>query len=119
MSELTVEQKELIADRIVACLQDAFEADPSGMHALVVNRVPTTQAMVEHPHIVCESNPILDEHPPVLGMLGVLNGVLEAAGIPKVASKWESPPQDSPNDPHIFIGFGRWRSAQPVQPAAE
>jgi hypothetical protein len=116
MAELSHEQKELIADRMIAALQEAFDADPSAMHALVCNRVPTTQAMVDHPHMIVEPNPVLDDQPPTIGLLGVLNGVLDAAGLHKVASNWDPPPIDEPLLPHTFTGFCRYR---PAQPAAE
>ncbi len=114
MSELTAEQKDLIAKQMVDCLQSAFEADPAAMHALLCNRVPTSQAMVEHPHVICEEIEVLDDSPACVGMLGVLNGILEAAGLHKVASKWCPPPFDHPKDPHMFVGFAQYRPAQPA-----
>lgn len=112
--ELTPEQKDLIAQRMVDCLQSAFDADPAAMHALLCNRVPTNQAMVDHPHMICEPIEVLDDHPPSIGMLGVLNGVLEAVGLRKVASRWDAPPIDAPKDPHTFSGFTVFRPAQPT-----
>lgn len=116
MAELTLEQKDAIAKLMIDCLQTAFDADPQAMHALVCNRVPTTQGMVDHPHVICEPNPVLDDNPPTVGMLGVLNGVLEAAGLHKIASKWDAPPIDDPALPATFVGFCQFR---PAQPAAE
>jgi formate dehydrogenase maturation protein FdhE len=114
ISALTSVQKDAISQLMVDCLQSAFEADPAAMHALICNRVPTSQAMVEHPHVICEEIEVLDDAPACVGMLGVLNGVLEAAGLHKVASKWCPPPSDHPEAPHTLVGFTQFRIAQPA-----
>lgn len=88
---------------ILNCLTTAFEADPGAIFALMTNRVPTNQAMIDHPHMVCDEAYVVSK-PPTLSALGLLNGVLSAAGLPVVAAKWELN-EAKPNEPQRFQGF--------------
>lgn len=79
--------REIVEDAMVGILNKAFEADPGAMHALLCNVVPANQAVADMPHVVV--NGLL---PPftTLGMLGVINGMLSAAGLSKIASMWSA-----------------------------
>jgi hypothetical protein len=70
---------------IERCLQSAFDADPSAMHALCVNRVPCNQTLADHPQVVVDETPVLARGLFSVGAVGLINGVLDAAGIPWVA----------------------------------
>jgi hypothetical protein len=69
-------------------LQRAFEADPNAMHSLICIRVPCNQAMADDPHVIVDRPPALVGDFWQVGILGVLNGVLDAHGLPKVAAKF-------------------------------
>lgn len=80
-----------ITDAMVDILNQAFEADPGAMHALLCNCVPANQALLDMPHI------LVDAHTPqfkTLSMMGVINGMLSAAGLQKVAAKWSAPDEE-------------------------
>lgn len=70
------------------CLNSAFAADPNAIHALIVNRVPCNQALVDHPQIYVDMLTVVDSSMAQATLLGVLNGVLVANGLPRVATKW-------------------------------
>lgn len=84
----SVEHVEL-ADRAVKCLNGAFLADPGAFYALIVNRVPCNQKLCDDPYIVVDHPPVL-EQPGIysVGMGGVLAGIFDAMGLPKIATKW-------------------------------
>lgn len=70
------------------CLNSAFAADPNAIHALIVNRVPCNQSLVDHPQIYVDMLTVVDSSMAQATLLGVLNGVLVANGLPRVATKW-------------------------------
>jgi hypothetical protein len=72
------------------CLNSAFAADPNAIHALMVNRVPCNQALVDHPQIYVDMLTVVDSSLAQATLLGVLNGVLVANGLPRVATKWST-----------------------------
>ena len=74
---------------VLTLLNSAFNADPSAMHALIVNRVPCNNELADDPFIMVEASQVLLEESYSVGMLGVLNGVLNALGQPMVAAKFE------------------------------
>lgn len=76
-------EKTLIFNQILGCLNSAFKADPGGMHCLMCTRVPTNQEMLDHPHVMVRREGVADYKS--LGPLGVINGLLSAAGLPIVA----------------------------------
>lgn len=99
--------QEEISKAAMEYLQSVFDADPSATHALMVNRVPTNQAMIEHPTAICEAAPFAGDpnDNPVLGLLGVFNGFLSRLGLPAdhlIAMKWRN---DSSEDHPVFTGF--------------
>lgn len=81
--------RESLMQTIVNTLNEAFEADPNAMHALIVNRVPCNQAMVDHPHVVCDKSPVLNGDRYQVGMGGILAGICTAAGLPIIATEWD------------------------------
>ncbi len=104
----TEEQKEDAFKRILALLQSCWEADPGAIYTLCSNRVTTTQAVVDHPYIICEPMPIPGDEPrPMLGVLGVINGALGCLGLPLLASRWEDCEKGSLH-PRKMLGFQRF-----------
>ena len=84
-------------------LQAAFDIDPNAMHALVCNRVPCNQALADDPHEIVHESLVLNGHNFQVGMLGVLNGVLAANDLPKVAAMWSDATDEQGR--HKFVGF--------------
>lgn len=80
----------MIAD-VLAVLNSAFAADPAAIHALVANRVPCNSALADHPTVVVDSAPIGASNFN-LGMLGLLNGVVEVMTGKRVAVQWDGLP---------------------------
>ena len=74
-------------DAVLECLNSAFQADPDGFHALLGSRVPTTQAMADHPHVIAYPSVF---NAPALGPLGVINGLLTSIGLPRVAASFDN-----------------------------
>lgn len=62
-----------LARRIVHLLNEAYALDPVAVHALVEYRVQASEALAAHPTIQ-----VIDDSPPVVGMLGFFNGLVGA-----------------------------------------
>lgn len=80
-----------MASKTVECLNKAFRRDPAVIYALICNRIPCSQELAEDPFILVDTIPVLDEKTPVVGLMGVLNGVLTANGMPNVAMIFSEP----------------------------
>lgn len=92
--------RELIEDRVLKTLQSAFRADSGAMRALVVNRVPVTQELADHPNIIVDAMPLAGAVRYEVGLLGVVNGFLHALGCRRrVAYNFDKSPQP------VFLGF--------------
>ncbi len=78
----------------VEVLNDAFQRDPAAIDALIINRVPCNQALADHPEVIVEQNPVLENGGFTVGALGLLNGVLTALAIGKVAVMISEPDAD-------------------------
>ena len=61
----------------------AFHKDPAAIHALMTNRVPCNQALADDKFIVVESNAPRGYGGWTVSALGLINGVLSAAGLPE------------------------------------
>lgn len=79
-------------------LNDAFQRDPAAIHALVCNRVPCNDALMQHPTVVVQGSRV-GVPGYSIGALGLVNGVLTAAGLPRVAAKFTDGPSSQ------FLGF--------------
>jgi hypothetical protein len=82
------------SDATIDCLNAAFAADPNAIHSLIVNRVPCNQALADDPHVVVDSPQALAGGWCQVGALGLVNAVLTANGLPPVAVKFESIPDE-------------------------
>lgn len=85
----------------VKVLNEAFAADPAAIKALCVNRVPCNQALADHP--VIWVHPDLEADVPHVGLLGILNGVLESMTGKRAAMVWDGP--KVPGGACKWIGF--------------
>lgn len=81
----------------VEAMNNAFKADPSAFYALLCNRVPCNKDLAEDPFMVVERSVVLEGERFNVGALGIINGVLEANGLPAVAAMWEKGEEGSPN----------------------
>lgn len=98
--------KKQVLETTIAVLNDAIKADQKAVTALFEQRVPCNQALVDHPTIVCqesEENPITNE----VGVLGIINGILEPLTGSRVASRW----QGGDSEPSLISSFVRYEPA--------
>lgn len=87
MQTIRLYQQEMMRT-VIGVLNEGFKADPNAMHAMIVNRVPCNQAMVDHLHVVCDKSPVLNGDHYQVGMGGILAGICTAAGLPIIATEW-------------------------------
>ncbi len=80
-------QERDVVDEVLEVLNSAFNADPSAIHALVENRVPCNAELADHPHIPVDTN----LHSDVVGVMGMINGILSALSVNRVAAMWSEP----------------------------
>ncbi len=99
---------------VLKCLNDAVTADRGAIHSLVQNVVPCNQALADHPTIEC------GDYCPAgfmnVGMLGVINGVLRAAGIGTIARVHED--EKRPGEVMALIGFTKYEWPDGIDPYA-
>lgn len=96
--------------KVVDALNAAFAADPGAMRSLMINRVPCNMGLCNDPYVICEEDRNLAGDHFSVGALGVINGVLAAAGLPLVAAKWDMR-EDGPN---VFAGFMAYIQPEPI-----
>ncbi len=83
MSENETERD--VAAIIVDALNEAFQRDPQAIHSLLCNRVPCNAVLADDPYVCVEPTPrLVDKRYYTVGTLGLVNGVLAAAGLPLV-----------------------------------
>jgi hypothetical protein len=87
-------------NKTVEILNRAFASDPNAMHVLMCNYVPCNEKLADDEHIIVINPPALDWGNFRVGFLGLLNGILAANGLPKVAMMW-SEDREKPK----FLGF--------------
>ncbi len=71
-------------EKVLECLNAAYKQDREAMHALMINRIPTT-GLIDH-DIIVDENPLNKGYYSV-GCLGLINGILSSVGLPLVAMK--------------------------------
>lgn len=84
-------------------LNMAFKADPNAMHALICNRVPCNRSLADDPFVQVDESPVLPDGNFQVGALGLVNAVLAANDLPRVAAKF-SDEKDSEGRAK-FLGF--------------
>lgn len=97
--------KNSLMQAVLGCLNSALKADPAAIHALVCNRVPCNQKLVDHPHVVVGLSQATGTHD--VGAIGLLNGVLTSVGLDRIAQNWEETAEKWPDGkPKLrFTGF--------------
>lgn len=95
-------------------LNEAYAADPAAMHALIVNRVPCNQPLAYHPTVQVEANAVASGESFAVGMLGVINGICEAATGKRVAVMFSEP--DAATKRSKIVGFTEYSPNEKVQP---
>lgn len=76
-------------DRAIECLNTALEADRAAVLFMLRLMIPANQALCDHPHVVVHEDRVVGGA--CVTLLGFLNGVLTAAGIPPIAARWSAP----------------------------
>lgn len=102
--------KAFVISTALSVLSEAFKADPAAMHALVCNRVPCNPELADHPTIQVEETPVYDPtfdttHCSV-GLLGIINGILEPITGQKISTVWKN--IDAQNGRPEMTGFSRY-----------
>lgn len=92
-----------VASKTAECLNTSFAADPNAIHALIVSRVPCNQSLADHPNVIVDKAYVLEGEFWQVTMLGVINGVLTANGLPRVATSWSDEQDESGR--RKMIGF--------------
>lgn len=103
----------------VRILNEAFAADPVAVHSLCCNRVPCNDALADHPTVQVESAVAAGQPERAhVGLIGMLNGVLEPMTGARVAMLWADP--ELPGGRPQLIGFKVYPVAAPATgPAPE
>ena len=70
---------------VIDLLNEALEADPAAVKALLGLRVKANKKLAEHPTIICQQ--LEGENFPTIGTLGILNSALTSIQCPLVAAK--------------------------------
>ena len=68
-------------------LQNVFDKDPNAIHALVTNRVPCNQLLVDDPFAIVTEALVVQENCLQIGTMGITSAVLAANGLPLIAYK--------------------------------
>lgn len=89
-------------------LNEAYEADPAALHALVCNRVPCNRLLAEHATVQVETNIVATGESFSVGMLGVINGICEATTGKRIAAMFSE--QDRETKRSKMIGFKEYLS---------
>lgn len=101
----------------LAILNEAYAADPAAMHALVVNRVPCNQKLADHPSVQVGTNNMVNKHVTrpayVVGMMGVLNGVIEPLTGKRIALQFSD--RGTKTGVAVMLGFSEY-TGKPMPP---
>ena len=103
LKQIEEDIKRLQVEVMVKALNGAVAANKGAMHALLINRVPVGQEMIDDPFMVVDEIPATGGV--TLGMLGVINGLLNSLGMPRLTAIWEHTVDQGNN----FVGFGIYK----------
>lgn len=107
-SRVEKEKEVKIQDVVLEVMNRGYEEDPNAIHSLICNRVPCNTKLAEDKTIVVDdiSKLLYQEEPcPQVGLLGIINGILDEAGSDELLVGVF---QDLPTNPprRILTGFG-------------
>lgn len=84
-----------ISLKVIDVLNEAFSRDPNAIHAMFSTYVPCNEKLADGPYIIVSDVIVAqnshEEHITTchrVGVLGLLNGILVANGLPKIAMIW-------------------------------
>lgn len=89
--------------KVVDCLNDAWRRDPLAMRVMLIETIPCNATLADHPTIIVDK---YDEGY-VVRMMGILNGILDALGIGRVAAMWSE--EVDAEGRSAFLGFTNYR----------
>lgn len=94
------DEKHMMANRIVALLNELVTIDKPMMAALIANRVPCSKTLAFHPTVQ-----VTRQHGGYhIGLLGLLNGLCEHDGFGPIAAVFqENPEGQGLNDLKMFV----------------
>lgn len=81
-----------LAKRIVDLLNDLVSKDRPAIAALIANRVPCNQAIADHPTVIVS----VQNGGYHVGLLGILNGLVESNEKEAIAAVFDDPKEGSP-----------------------
>lgn len=94
-------------------LNQAYTADHAALHALVCNRVPCNQALADHPTVLVDTNKVTPTETYAVGMLGIVNGVIEAMSGKRIAAMFTGADEQGRCR---LIGFTTYMEKPPTAP---
>lgn len=86
-------------EQAVVVLNEAFKADPVALWLLIANRVQCNEALAAHPWVQVRQHESPVKGVATVGLIGVLNGVLEPLTGYRVAAKFSE-------TTNVMLGFG-------------
>lgn len=89
-----------IFDTFLRVLNEAYQADPQAIHALICGRVPCNTKLANHPTVQVSDNPVAGEGY-VVGLLGIINGVCEPLTGRRIAAQF--------SEDHKMLGFQEYK----------
>ncbi len=78
--------------KVVDYLNRLYGADPGAIQALMCHYIPANSSLVDDPECVVINPPVLPDGCFQVGMLGLLNGLLHALGLPYVNIDFDGVP---------------------------
>jgi len=94
--------------KVLRCLNSAFKADPAAIHCMLCAMIPCKgNGLLKHPSVIVgRIKTSGGQH--TLSPLGLINGLLNSAGMPRVAMKWEPTGRKAEHEgPFKLVGFVR------------
>lgn len=95
---------------ILQALNAAFAADPNAIHALIVNRVPCNCILADDPFMQVDKAKVLEQPSYQVGAIGLVNGVLAAAGLPLIAVMFSE--GTDAEGRHKILGFCEYKPSK-------
>jgi hypothetical protein len=102
---------------VLATLNEAYKDDAAAIHALICNRVPCNKNLADHPTMQVELNAVTSRKSYAIGMLGVLNGVVERLTGERIAATFGKPNADGKCKLTGFVRYTPNAQDQPCERA--
>lgn len=83
------EDKLIVAKHVIKFLNEAFEADPVAIHAMICHKMPCNDKLKNHPSIQVDLSSVTDTPYYNVNFMGILNGILDPLINDFVQIKWE------------------------------